>query len=164
MMSAAQRELARAGVSERIGAVVADAGYWHFQQMDELAAQGIPVLIPPDSKKRTTARPGWDGGRYAWMRRLLATDYGRELYAKRHNVIEPVFGQIKFNRKIDRFQRRGHAAVRVGVAISSDDKHNLLKLHEHRTRHRRALNGAFGAGRADLRELCSTPPQRGPAA
>ena len=78
MMSAVQRELEQAGVTERIGAVVADAGYWHFQQMDELAAQGIPVLIPPDSKKRKTTRPGWDGGRYAWMRRLLASDYGRE--------------------------------------------------------------------------------------
>ena len=56
MITAAQRELERAGVTERIGAVVADAGYWHFQQMDELAAQGIPVLIPPDSKQ-TQDRP-----------------------------------------------------------------------------------------------------------
>ncbi|MFM9458785.1 hypothetical protein, partial [Streptomyces europaeiscabiei] len=68
MMRAAQRELARAGVTEQPEVVVADAGYWHFQQMDELAAQGITVLIPPDSSKRTSARPGWDGGRYAFMR------------------------------------------------------------------------------------------------
>ena len=74
MVTAAQAELERAGVNDRVGAVVADAGYWHFQQMDELAAKGIPVLIPPDSSKRKTARPGWDGGRYAWMRRLLASD------------------------------------------------------------------------------------------
>jgi hypothetical protein len=111
MMSAVQRERERVGVSERIGAVVADVGYWHFQQMDELAAQGIPVLIPPDSKKRKTTRPGWDGGRYAWMRRLLASDHGREIYAKRHKLVEPVFWQIKFNRKIDRFQRRGRGAA-----------------------------------------------------
>jgi hypothetical protein len=131
MLGAAQRELERAGVTERIGAVVADAGYWHFQQMDELAAQGISVLIPPDSKKRKTTRPGWDGGRYAWMRRLLATDYGREIYAKRHKVIEPVFGQIKFNRHIDRFQRRGRGAVRSEWRLAAMT-HNLLKLHEHR--------------------------------
>jgi hypothetical protein len=131
MMSAVQRELERAGVTERIGAVVADAGYWHFQQMDELAAQGIPVLIPPDSKKRKTTRPGWDGGRYAWMRRLLASDSGREVYAKRHKLIEPVFGQIKFNRKIDRFQRRGRGAVRSEWRLAAMT-HNLLKLHEHR--------------------------------
>ena len=69
------------------------------------------MLIPPDSSKRKSPRPGWSGGRYAWMRRLLATEAGREQYQKRHKVIEPVFGQIKFNRKIDRFQRRGRGAA-----------------------------------------------------
>jgi Transposase DDE domain len=131
MVTAAQAELERAGVTNRPGAVLADAGYWHYQQMDELAAQGIPVLIPPDSKKRKTARPGWDGGRYAWMRRLLASDPGRELYEKRHRVIEPVFGQIKFNRKIDRFQRRGRTAVRCERRLAAMT-HNLLKLHQRR--------------------------------
>jgi transposase len=132
MVAAAQAELANAGIDEQPDVVVADAGYWHHQQMDELAAQGIAVLIPPDSKKRTTARPGWDGGRYTWMRRLLATDIGRELYDKRHQTIEPVFGQIKFNRKIDRFQRRGRSAVRSEWRLAAAT-HNLLKLHQHRT-------------------------------
>ena len=131
MVAAAQSELERAGVNDQVGAVVADAGYWHFQQMDELAAKGIPVLIPPDSSKRKTARPGWDGGRYTWMRRLLASDPGRELYDKRHQTIEPVFGQIKFNRKIDRFQRRGRTAVRSEWRLAAMT-HNLLKLHQHR--------------------------------
>ena len=131
MVTAAQSELERAGVNDRVGAVVADAGYWHFQQMDELAAKGIPVLIPPDSSKRKTARPGWDGGRYTWMRRLLASDAGRELYDKRHQTIEPVFGQIKFNRKIDRFGRRGRTAVRSEWRLAAMT-HNLLKLHQHR--------------------------------
>ncbi|MCA1700458.1 MAG: hypothetical protein LC790_16790, partial [Actinobacteria bacterium] len=53
---------------------VADAGYWHHDQIDNVAARGIAVLIPPDSRNRKAARPGWDGGRYAWMRRLLATE------------------------------------------------------------------------------------------
>jgi transposase len=131
MITAAQSELANAGIDEQPDVVVADAGYWHHQQMDELAAQGIAVLIPPDSKKRKATRPGWDGGRYTWMRRLLATDIGRELYDKRHKVIEPVFGQIKFNRKIDRFQRRGRSAVRSEWRLAAAT-HNLLKLHSHR--------------------------------
>ncbi|MGZ6576584.1 MAG: transposase [Solirubrobacteraceae bacterium] len=131
MVTAAGAELERAGVSDDVGVVLADAGYWHFQQMDELAAQGIPVLIPPDSTKRKTPRPGWDGGRYAWMRRLLATELGRELYSKRHQTIEPVFGQIKYNRRIDRFQRRGRAAVRSEWRLAAMT-HNLLKLHQHR--------------------------------
>jgi hypothetical protein len=131
MVDAAQAELSNAGVDEQPDVVVADAGYWHHQQMDDLAAQGIAVLVPPDAKKRKTTRPGWDGGRFAWMRTVLASDHGREIYEKRHKVIEPVFGQIKFNRKIDRFQRRGRAAVRSEWRLAAMT-HNLLKLHTHR--------------------------------
>jgi hypothetical protein len=131
MVTAARAELERAGVTEPVRVVLADAGYWHFQQMDELAALAIPVLIPPDSTKRKTARLGWNGGRCSWMRRLLATDLGRELYSKRQQTIEPVFGQIKYNRRIDRFQRRGRTAVRSEWRLAAAT-HNLLKLHHHR--------------------------------
>jgi hypothetical protein len=129
MVRAARRELTNAGVRQQPGVVVADAGYWHFQQMDELAAQGIVVLIPPDSSKRETARPGWDGGRYSFMRHVLAGP-GREHYQKRRKTVEPVFAQIKFNRKIDRFLRRGRSAVRSEWRLAAAT-HNLLKLHSH---------------------------------
>src|SRR4051794_18316661 len=33
--------------------VVADAGYWHHEQMDRLAADGIALLTPPDANRRT---------------------------------------------------------------------------------------------------------------
>ena len=59
--------------------------------MQELAGDGITVLIPPDAKKRKGARPGWDGGLYAFMRRVLATPTGAALYGKRTAMIEPVF-------------------------------------------------------------------------
>jgi hypothetical protein len=131
MIAHAQRELLAVGIDEQPGVVLADAGYWHHQQMDGLTAQGIPVLIPPDSTKRRTTRPGWDGGRFAWMRLLLASDLGRGLYEKRHQTIEPVFGQIKYNRRIDRFQRRGRTAVRSEWRLAAMT-HNLLKLHQHR--------------------------------
>jgi Transposase DDE domain len=45
------------------------------------------------------------------MRRVLSTDRGGELYRKRNGMIEPVFANTKFNRRIDRFQRRGRAAA-----------------------------------------------------
>ena len=34
------------------------------------------------------------------MRRVLSTDRGGELYGKRQPMIEPVFANTKFNRKI----------------------------------------------------------------
>ena len=51
-------------------------------QMDAIISRGIQVLIPPDAGKRKGTRPGWDGGLYAFMRRVLETDRGGELYAQ----------------------------------------------------------------------------------
>jgi hypothetical protein len=45
-------------------------------------------------------------------------------------VIEPVFGHTKFNRRIDRFQRRGRSACRSEWHLITAT-HNLLKLHSH---------------------------------
>ena len=45
-----------------------DSGYWHTEQMQRLAGEGIPVLIRPDSGLRTTPRPGWKGGICDFMR------------------------------------------------------------------------------------------------
>jgi transposase len=128
MVTAAACELADAGIAEAPAVVVADAGYWHHDQMDQLAGRGIQVLIPPDAGKRKGARPGWAGGRYAFMRRVLETERGKQLYGKRQVTIEPVFANTKFNRRIDRFLRRGRAACRSEWRLITAT-HNLLKLH-----------------------------------
>jgi hypothetical protein len=59
--------------------------------MQRLTSRGTVALIPPDAGKHKGARPGWDGGLYAFMRRVLASEPGRELYAKRQGMIEPIF-------------------------------------------------------------------------
>jgi hypothetical protein len=132
MIQATRGELEKVGVAEKPGVVLADAGYWHGEQMDQLTGDGIQVLIPPDASKRVGVRPGWEGGRYSWMRYLLASEIGGRLYRKRQGMIEPVFGQIKFNRRIDRFQRRGRSAARSEWRLAAAT-HNLLKLHNQRT-------------------------------
>jgi len=130
MIRAAQHELRCAGVDTSPEVVLADAGYWHQVQMERLVSDGLTVLIPPDAKKRAGARPGWDGGFYAFMRRVLATTVGGELYAKRQTMIEPVFADTKFNRGIDRFLRRGRSAARSEWRLTNA-AHNLLKLWRH---------------------------------
>jgi hypothetical protein len=64
------------------------------------------------------------------MRRVLDTDAGHELYVKRKATIEPVFAQMKFNRRMGRFQRRGRSACRSEWRLIAAT-HNLLKLHRH---------------------------------
>jgi transposase len=130
MVIAARRELQAAGVTDAPKVVVADSGYWHTEQMDRLAADGIAVLIPPDSGLRKTPRPGWNSGRYAFMRNVLKTEHGTDLYKQRQHLIETLFGSIKHNRRITRFQRRGRAAVRTEWRLITAT-HNLLKLHKH---------------------------------
>jgi transposase len=130
MVRATQRELRRIGLGDP-EVVLADAGYWHQRQMEAVVSDGIQVLVPPDAGLRNGARPGWTGGFYAFIRRVLATPEGRALYRQRQITIEPVFGQIKFNRVIRRFQRRGRAACRSEWRFIAAT-HNLLKLHHHR--------------------------------
>jgi hypothetical protein len=99
--------------------------------MENVVSRGIAVLIPPDSGVRKGTRPGWNKGLYAFMRRVLATDHGRSIYRQRMATVEPVFGQLKFNRRFDRFHRRGRSAVRSEWRLAAAT-HNLLKLHNHR--------------------------------
>jgi hypothetical protein len=130
MVGAAQNELERVGVNVSPEVVVADAGYWHQAQMETIINRGIQVLVPPDASKRKGTRPGWDGGAYAFMRRVLANELGGQLYRKRQGMVEPVFAHTKFKRRIDRFQRRGRAACRSEWRLITAT-HNLLKLHKH---------------------------------
>ena len=130
MVEATKKELEAIGGTETPGVAVADSGYWHEQQMDNVIAAGTSVLIPPDAGKRATPRRGWTGGRYAWMRAVLESDYGGGLYRRRKAIIEPVFAQTKHNRRIDSFQRRGRSAVRSEWRLITAT-HNLLKLHTH---------------------------------
>ncbi len=128
MVTATRAELERIGVNETPGVLLADAGYWHNEQMDNVTASGIRLLCPPEAATRKGTRPGWDSGRYSWMRSVLATELGQQLYRKRKVMIEPVFAQMKFNRKFDRFHRRGRAAARSEWRLLAAT-HNLLKLH-----------------------------------
>ena len=96
MVDATLSELEKAGVRQSPEAIVADPGYWHKQQMENVVNRGIPVLIPPDSGVRKGTRPGWNKGLYAFMRRVLASERGQAIYRRRMATVEPVFGQMKF--------------------------------------------------------------------
>jgi transposase len=131
MLTTALLELERVGVTERPAVALADAGYWNERHFDEVIAnKHIEVLVPPDRGGRSEPRPGWVGGRYAWMRAVLAAEHGKELYRKRMQMIEPVFAHTKHNRGITRFHRRGRIAVRTEWRLLMAT-HNLTKLHRH---------------------------------
>jgi transposase len=131
MVTATLNELDRIGVTELPQAVVADAGYWNEQHIDEVVAnKHIPVLIPPDKASRGTPRSTWSGGRYDWMRRVLATELGGLIYRKRKKTIEPIFGHTKHNAGVNHFHRRGRVKVRTEWRLLMMTQ-NLAKVYRH---------------------------------
>jgi transposase len=130
MLDTTLRHLEKHGVRERPKVLLGDAGYWHTRQIQSITERGIEVLIPPDGTMREGKRPGWEHGFYEKMRRKLKTKRGRELYAQRKVTVEPVYGQIKYNRGVDRFMRRGRGAAQSELRLVAAT-HNLLKLHSH---------------------------------
>ncbi len=130
MVAAAERELADAGVTERPEVVLADAGYWSNEHIDRLRERGITPLVAADADRSKGPRKTRLGGPYDFMRSVLQTDRGADLYSRRQWMVEPVFAEIKQNRRAGRFKRRGRAAVRSEWRLIAAT-HNLLKLHRH---------------------------------
>jgi transposase len=132
MIQTACDELRAAGVDQAPEVVVADAGYWKTEAIEALVAQGIQTLVAPDADRRKDPTPTRRGGLYDFMRRVLASDHGSQLYTRRQATIEPVFGQIKHNRGAESFQRRGRSAARSEWRLLAAT-HNILKLWRHNT-------------------------------
>jgi transposase len=121
-------ELAAAG-AERPNSLLADAGYWNMHQISDLRTGGIDVVVAPDAARRR-GPPLKKHALAAEMRARLETEEGKALYRKRQQIIEPVFGQTKSNRRADRFLCRGLAACRSEWRLIMTT-HNLLKLWRH---------------------------------
>jgi len=117
--------------------LTADAGYASEANFAALAEANVHAVIalrryhhdePPDADPaaaRSTNR--WPHRNE--MRRRLLTAEGKDLYKKRKQTVEPVFGQIKGARGFRQFLRRGRAAVRAEWALLCT-VHNLLKLQQ----------------------------------
>jgi Transposase DDE domain len=121
VLRATETELAHAGVSDIPGVVLADTGYWHR----------VHTAVPSRSDTSVLLRVRRDQHRDPTRRGVLSSEHGASLYRKLQGLVEPVFANTKFNRKIDRFHRRGRSAVRSEWRLITAT-HNLLRLHNHR--------------------------------
>jgi transposase len=145
MLGLATTELERAGSAERPGVVLADAGYRSADQVDRVRGGGSIPLVPPDGHSRGAPDPDGGAGPDGFMRRVLRSPTGAELYRRRKWMIEPVFADIKVNRRAGRFRRRGLAAVRSEWRLLTATN-NLLKLHRHRLALATGCGGAADPG------------------
>jgi hypothetical protein len=70
LVAATETELEKIGVTEKPNVMLADAGYWHQQQMDKIVGRGIQLIIPPDADRRKGSKPRPGGGYRAARREL----------------------------------------------------------------------------------------------
>lgn len=113
----------------------ADTGYWTPDAPGAARELGTDVLIATERRKayesdHTVAEgpPPKNASELEVMRHKLRTEKGRELYARRKVIVEPVHGQQKEVRGFRRFLLRGLEKV-FGEHALLCAGHNLLKLY-----------------------------------
>jgi transposase len=134
MVEQTRANLDAAGIEEAIAAMLADAGYYSEANTAALEGDGIGAYVATERLKHNEKVATAPRGRIPKgatpkqrMARKLRTKKGRELYAKRKGMIEPIFGQLKQVLGFRQFSLRGLAAMRGEWRLMCL-VHNLLKL------------------------------------
>jgi hypothetical protein len=134
MVGQTQENLQAAGVAETIGALDADSGYYSEDNVSFLEGEEIDPYVATERLKHNEKVSSAPKGRIPKdlttqqrMARKLRTKKGRETYARRKGMIEPIFGQIKHVRAFRQFLLRGLEKIRAEWRLVCLT-HNLLKL------------------------------------
>ena len=115
----------------------ADSGYWAPTVPDACRELGTEAYIATERRRHwdrddtMTEGPCESKDPREAMHRKLRSAEGRQIYAKRKSIVEPVFGQIKEARGVRRMMLRGLEAVQGEwqlICLS----HNLLKIFRNR--------------------------------
>jgi transposase len=137
MVEQTQQNVAAAGVAEKVKEMVADSGFYSEANVEYLEGEGIDPYIATERLKHHEEVPVAPRGRCPQgmtakqrMARKLRTKRGRERYARRKAMVEPVFGQVKQARGFRQFLLRGRKKMRAEWRLVSLT-HNLLKLWRH---------------------------------
>ena len=114
-----------------------DSGYYSEANTAALEQRGIDPYVATERLKHHEEIPPVPRGRIPdgltpkqRMARKLRTKKGRELYAKRKGMIEPIFGQLKQVLGFRQFSLRGLTSMRGEWRLMCT-VHNLLKLWRH---------------------------------
>ena len=137
MVDQTLENLETAGVEQPIGAAVIDSGYYSEANTSALEQRSVDPHIATERLKHNEEIPPVPRGRIPKdlsakqrMARKLRTKKGREVYAKRKGIIEPIFGQLKQVLGFRQFSMRGLATMRGEWRLMCT-VHNLLKLWRH---------------------------------
>jgi transposase len=137
MVDQARANLEAAGVKGSIKAALGDAGFYSEANATDLKRRGIAPYLATERLKHHEKLASAPRGRIPEgltakqrMARKLRTKKGRELYAKRKGMIEPIFGQLKQVLGFRQFSLRGLSSMRGEWRLMAT-VHNILKLWRH---------------------------------
>ena len=126
-------ERIEANTGQQPDAFIADAGFCSTANLEACEERGLNAYIST-SRQQHGHRPRPSRGRApkdldarGRMDRKLRSVSGQAIYALRKTVVEPVFGQIKGARRLDRFRLRGLEKVNGEWTLMATT-HNILKL------------------------------------
>lgn len=112
--------------------VLADAGFFSLENVDELEYKEIDVYLPDSNLARELntgqrCKPSRLTPTQRRMRQKLRSPAGRAVYAKRKGLVEPVLGTLKEQRGMKRFRLRGLAKVSLEFTLATI-AYNLTRL------------------------------------
>jgi transposase len=131
LLAAATANLAAAGITERVGAALWDAGYASEDNFTTPCQADLYIALTRESAQAaggtaTSSQPGWQA-----MAAKLDTPEGRALYKQRKAIIEPVFAQLfaRFGRALHYRGDMADTEIHLWAAV-----HNTLKAIRARAR------------------------------
>lgn len=119
--------------------MLADTGYFSEDNVHDLVEEGFDPYIATGRQKHNQPQPPEDSPSSDQppeltpkerMAAKLRTPSGRQRYAKRRHIVEPLFGQIKQARGFRQFLLRGLSNVKEEWKLVCLT-HNLLKMWRH---------------------------------
>lgn len=114
--------------------VVADSGFYTNQNIDMLEKRGVEAYVPDSFLARElnlghpAAEPAGQHPRLRQMRQRMRTPQGRQIYARRKGLVEPVFGVLKEQRGMRGFRMRGLEKVGTEFALAAT-AYNLTRMY-----------------------------------
>jgi transposase len=116
--------------------VVADSGFYTNQNLQLMEQRGVEAYVPDSFLARelnlgTKARE-WPHPHPLLhrMRQKMRTPQGRQMYARRKGMVEPIFGVLKEQRGMRAFRMRGLTKVGTEFTLAST-AHNITRMHRH---------------------------------
>jgi len=109
---------------EKAKKVLADAGFFSLENIEELEGRGLEVYVP-DSNLARELNTGQRcaairiGPTQRRMRQKLRGPTGQAVYRRRKALVEPVWGTLKEQRGMRRFRLRGLAKVRIEFTLAA---------------------------------------------